>query len=137
MALLSVVETSAQSRFTDNGEPIYNTQGELVANSLSEMFADDSTNLVNGIQYDEAGSANGGIVWTGTDADGAVSEAHCGSFLVNSSGSGGLGRADQLDGGWIEWGFLNCVNTAPVYGLTDVLIVPPPDDLFEDGFESN
>jgi hypothetical protein len=136
-ALLSVEGNNAQSLFSDNGEPIYNTRGELVANSLAEMFAADSTSLVNGIQYDETGSDNGGIVWTGTEANGSLAAAHCDSFSVNSGESGRLGRADQTDGGWTEWGFLNCVNTAPVYGLTEVLIVPPPNQLFEDGFEGN
>jgi len=123
-AILSVTGTTAPSRFTDGGEPIYNTQGELVANDLTSMFAGGATALTNIILYDQAGNSNAGIAWTGTDADGSLAPTHCTSFSTNSSLQGGrIGRSDEVDGQWTEWGGLNCVNPARVYGLTDVFVV--------------
>lgn len=124
IAILSVTGTTAQSRFADGGEPIYNTQGELVANSLTDMFAGAGTNLTNAILYDETGSANDGIVWTGTDADGTLAPTHCSDYTTSSDQQDGrIGQSADADAQWVEWGTLNCVNPARVYGLTDVVTI--------------
>jgi len=125
-AILSVTGTNAPSRFVDGGEAIYNTQGELVANSLSDLFAGAGTGLFNDIQYDEAGNANAGIVWTGTQNDGTLAPTHCSNYTTTSTlQDGRIGRSDQFDGQWTEWGTLNCVNPARLYGLTDVFEETP------------
>ena len=123
-AILSVTGTTAQSRFVDSGEPIYNTRGELVANSLTDMFADAGTSLENAIFYDEGGNDNSGIVWTGTDADGTLAPTHCSDYTTNSDQQDGrIGQSAEVDAQWVEWGTLNCVNPARVYGLTDVITI--------------
>ena len=124
-AILSVVGTLAQSRFVDNGEPIYNARGQIVAARLSQMFAGGTTILKNPILYDEAGTANAGTVWTGTDANGALAPTHCTSYSTNTTlQDGRIGSSDLSDSKWTELGTLNCVNPARLYGLTDVITVP-------------
>lgn len=131
-ALIAVVGTSMQSRFVDGGEPIYNTHGERVANSLSDMFDGGVTSLDNPILYDEAGEQNAGIVWTGADADDTLAPTHCTSFSTNTDQQDGrIGRSDEADGAWTEWGTLNCVNIARLYGVTDVVTVPEPPLLLQ------
>jgi len=123
-AILSVVGTSAQSRFVDGGEPIYNTRGQIVANNFSEMFSGAGTSLANTILYDEAGNANDGIVWTGTEADGTLAPTHCTSYSTNSNQQDGrIGQSNDSDGQWVQWGTLNCVNPARLYGMTEVFAV--------------
>jgi hypothetical protein len=86
--------------------------------------------LDNPILYDEAGEEHAGIVWTGTDADDTLSMTHCTSYSTNTDQqTGRIGRSDQIDDGWTEWGILNCVNPARLYGLTAVLVPEPAGPL--------
>ena len=124
-AVLSVTGTLAPSRFVDNGEPIYNTNGELVASNLTAMFAGVGTSLLNAVQYDERGVARSVIVWTGTNANGALAPTHCTNFSTNTDQQDGrIGRSEATDLEWVELGTLNCINPARLYGLSAVVVAP-------------
>ena len=124
-AVLSVTGTLAPSRFVDNGEPIYNTRGELVAANLTAMFAGAGTTLSNPVQFNQFGVANSGIVWTGTDANGALAPTHCTNYSTNTDQQDGrIGASDAADLEWVQFGTLNCINPARLYGLSAVLIAP-------------
>lgn len=124
-AVLSVTGTLAPSRFVDNGEPIYNTRGELVAPNLAAMFAGAGTTLSNAVQYDELGVAHSGTVWTGTNADGTLAPTHCTNYSTNTDQQDGrIGYVDEADLEWVEFGTLNCINPARLYGLSAVVVAP-------------
>jgi len=121
-AVLSSATTDAVDRFADDGVPIYNTRGELVASTVSELFAGAGTTLDHQVWYDEFANqiAGGMLAWTGSQSDGTATTRLCQGWSTSSNAfDANVGHADLVDDNWLSWGTLNCTNPARLYGLSD------------------
>jgi hypothetical protein len=86
------------------------------------MFGGGGTSLLNAVLYDEKGASVDAIVWTGTQADGTLAPTHCTNYTTNTTlQDGRIGTSAATDLQWVEYGTLNCVNPARLYGLTVVV----------------
>ena len=65
-AVVSTQGNPAKSRLTVSG-PLYNTNGEIVANGRNDLW---DGKLDNAVGYDASGNPTAKLVWTGTDSDG-------------------------------------------------------------------
>jgi hypothetical protein len=101
VALLSDSTTDARARITVDG-PVYNTAGELLADSLDDLF--DGT-IATPVAYSESGERNLAVAYTGTGIDGLKStlelESYCGDWTNDTDGVTQIGRADSADARWI------------------------------------
>ncbi len=125
-AVLSNQTQAAADRFVDDGVAIYNTRGELVAFSLSDLFAGSGTNLHHQVWYDEfaAQVASPMLAWTGSDSTGAPTTRLCQGWSTASTAyDATVGHPDLVDDDWLSWGTLNCTNPARLYGLSDPVSV--------------
>jgi hypothetical protein len=112
--------------------PIYNTQGERIANGLADLW--DGA-ILNAIQYDQYGTTLGDtFVWTGSNANGTR------KYLYGSS-SGPLGSpapddptdphvvfgsSTQSDSKWLKNGtFVDFYETHSLYALSGVVYIAP------------
>jgi hypothetical protein len=109
-ALLSDGVTDAVDRIVDgffvlpNGTPVAATKGELFNLDLSHA-----------IDMTELRSPYGGVVWTGSNAQGRAYDS-CNGFTSSFPGNlGGIGRATALDFGWITDGVASCDQDFPLY----------------------
>ena len=103
------------------GIPIFNTNGDLVANNVGSLFAGAATQLQAPISYDENGVLRNLEVWTGTNASGTVSQDASG--WTNANGTATLGFSAHTDSRWIDNGATTSFSSA-LYGVSTILTVP-------------
>jgi hypothetical protein len=119
---VSAYENTAALFANHSSVPIYNTLGERVADSFSDLW---DGSLHNAVKADELGNdlGNRGVA-TGTSWDGSASWNPLGPKL----GSYGVetGRAGETSAAWLETsGLTPSRYSVPVYGITQELRTPP------------
>jgi hypothetical protein len=123
--------TNTFTTSTDTDYPIYNTNGQLIANSNADLW--DGT-LANPISFTQTGGlpTSGTFVWTGSLPDGTGwSSAHyeLGAGFVNN----GAGQSTATGNTWIKYGGINTEGTLHLYGISSPLSnsgdVPEPSSL--------
>ena len=122
----------ARDRLTIDG-PVYNTQGELVATDLDDLF---DGQIDAPILYDETGAEVTGnlSVWSGTTPAGVWGGQSCGDWdNPSSSNSGDTGIAGATNSTWILGGFSSCNQSARLYGISPAFTVPVRGDFNGDG----
>jgi hypothetical protein len=112
----------------DNTRPIYNLNGDLIANSYADLT--DGT-LTTAIGYDESGNAIHASVWTGVLCDGVtifVGDDTLGGMdtavdgcVYGSSSATGCNFSYQSIGGG-----LGCTDQMYLYAVSPLLTVPAP-----------
>lgn len=118
-----------QSAFSDTSQPIYNTNGDKVADNAAELF---STSLDSAIGYDESGVANSAYIWTGYNFTGGPTGIGDDSLGGNDSLTDGClaGTADEDDNRWaasVLAGGAGCDGAnLGLYVLSPLLTVPAP-----------
>ncbi len=113
--------------------PIYNMQGELVANDASDLF--DGA-IAAPIRYTELGNSisSNFQVWTGTQSNGIWSGASAGAW-DDPSGSvlATVGSATNIAAAWTDNGEVPSNQLARLYALSPVFTVPLGGDFNNDG----
>ena len=104
--------------------PVYNTQGQLVANAATPLYS-VSGNIINPIGYDQFGNAQATYVWTGSGYDGTGDDPLGGQPY--GLGQPDLGYSNISYGGWLgQSGYANQTNVYPLYALSSPITVPEP-----------
>ena len=133
-------DNTGTNPFSSPGVPIYNTAGELVALSNSDLW---DGSIVHAIDfYESAGTSGNTVVWTGTRADGTASE---GFDVLRPSGALGstslnpiiaptvftmTGSAGSINSSWIHSALNSHDQPLDLYGMSGILtVVPEPSAL--------
>ena len=113
-AWLSDSEESAADRLTHSDVPYVDTLGNVIALNWTELITTDHLTYM---YYDEFGSADNTLVWTGTNADGDLynTALTCSNWLEGSSGSAMTGNPSHFDDKWTEYGSVNCSGEQTIY----------------------
>lgn len=117
----------AETAFQNNiSSPIYNLEGELVANNRADLF---DGSIENAIKYDENGDAISGFAFTGFDefGNGANNDPSAPTplYTLGHGGTGcAVGRTTSTNKGWAALG--NSNNSRSIYIISPVLTVPLP-----------
>ena len=107
--------------------PVYNTQGQLVANAATPLYSIYG-NILNPIGYDQFGNADSTLVWTGSDYDGTNDDPLGGQQYA--LGQPDLGYSSIAYEGWLgQYSFANATNVYPLYALSSPITVPEPSTL--------
>ncbi len=130
--------TSTNTSTDGTGVPIYNLNGQLVANDYADLW-DGTINAA--INYTQDGTVRPGTlvsVWTGSETDGTEKQLlGAGRGLGNSNGTYSyLGIYTATDGNWISTGSLVLDQVRPLYAMSGILIngvdeasIPEPGSL--------
>ena len=112
---------SAIDRLPNSAVPIYNTNGDLVANAAHDIW---SGTLLHAIAYTETAVVMDTLVWTATLPNGHVPPTNQG---LGDFGDVVVGRSSASDGGWVDFD-LAFSNNPPhsFYGFSDVITVAAP-----------
>ena len=120
------VQQAIQNAPFTSSIPVYNTQGQLVANAATPLYNGAGV-IINPIEYDQFGNALATYVWTGSDSDGTFD---------NPLGNGNVyGQPDlgysSYQSFWLgsSAGFDNPTNVHPLYALSSPITVPEPGTL--------
>ncbi|MCA9260723.1 MAG: hypothetical protein KDA61_16030, partial [Planctomycetales bacterium] len=131
-AILSDSLTNAKDRITSTA-PVYNTLGQLVANSYQDLWNTSVTPLINPIAYDEAGKTPFAEVFTGTRPNGAYSGLAAGNWAapINANVQATVGIAGPTGPGWLDTTVVGPGGLQlALYGISVGLTVPgEPSDL--------
>lgn len=103
--------------------PVYNTAGQLVANSTTPLY-NPSGAILNPIEYDQFGNPDSTYVWTGSGGDGTYDNP-----LGNGNvyGPPDLGYSNFSSYGWLgQASYANATNVYPLYALSSPITVPEP-----------
>ena len=107
--------------------PVYNTQGQLVANAATPLYSVFG-NIINPILYDQFGNPNSTLVWTGSGYDGTGDDPLGGQPYAE--GEPDLGYSNTTQEGWLgQYGYANETNVYPLYALSSPITVPEPSTL--------
>ncbi|MBN7798872.1 choice-of-anchor D domain-containing protein [Parahaliea mediterranea] len=123
----TLVTTSAFGGNTS--QPIYNTNGDKVADNRAELFSDA---LDSAIGYDESGAANANNIWTGfleTGAAVGIGDDSLGGhdFVLDGCLVGNAGQADERWAASIATGGAGCTGANfGLYVLSPLLSVTAP-----------
>jgi len=120
-AMLSIPGLNAKDRIAIGG-PIYNTNGDLIANDATDLW---DGSIQNPVGYDEFGVpvADGTKVWTGSFSAGSAAVNTCGAF--NDPGSFGMtGNGTFSNTTWLDAGAQSCGLSARLYAISPLLTVP-------------
>ena len=111
----------AIDRLPNSSDPIYNINGDLVANATHDIW---SGTLLHAIAYTETAAMVDTLVWTATLPNGHVPPTNQG---LGDFGSVVVGRSSASDGGWVDFD-LAFSNGTPhsFYGFSDVITVAAP-----------
>lgn len=115
-AIISTRPNSGE-RAVDNAVvtvPVYNTQGEKVADDASELYGDG---VQNAIKYDEDGEEKVTRVWTGSNRHGTPS----GFWVGHPERRATFGKSGETNMSWMEHGDWVAAIQMPVYALSEVL----------------
>lgn len=103
--------------FTDTSAPIYNQNGDLVANNFAQLW---SGTLDASVGYSEAGVYISDYVWTGSTSSGtAASGATLG--LANPK----LGVSSYTNSGWLDVATTPNNTSHRLYAVSEQLVVVP------------
>ncbi len=102
-AVISSTTQNARSLtgVSENSDPIFNTQGEIVATSRAHLW-NRATDLFNAVRYDQYGSIHVVAIASGSDGNGVFIQSACDDWS-NSSGALGAGQGDSglTDRRWV------------------------------------
>jgi hypothetical protein len=104
--------------------PVYNTDGQLVANAANPLFNNQGT-ILSPIDYNQFGQAEAAYVWTGSSFDGTND---------NPLGNGGVfGPPDvgysTYTEDWLSDGSDNPTQLHPLFAISSPITVPEPTTL--------
>src|SRR5262249_2822009 len=97
--------------------PIYDMNGDLVANAAHDIW---SGTLLHAINYTETASILNPLVWTATLPDGHVPPTNQG---LGDFGDVVVGNSSASDGGWVDFGQAFSQSQHSFYGYSDVISV--------------
>ena len=121
------VQDAIQNAPFTSSIPVYNTQGQLLANAAHPLYSPGGF-ILNSINYDQFGQTQNTYVWTGSALDGTFDNP-----LGNGNvyGPPDLGRSDQGQSGlWCgSYGFDTATNIHPLYALSSPITVPEPSTI--------
>lgn len=101
--------------------PIYNTNGDRVANDYAGLFGGPSTALSNPIVFDQYGDVASVEVWTGTNSSGFLSASGDNDGWLNTGSSAMSGTSNQVGDRWIENTITDGnVGNLHLYGISEV-----------------
>ena len=109
--------------------PVYNTQGQLVANAGTPLY---SGSLINPIYYDQFGNSSTLSAWTGSTIAGNADPIY---YMDSSSGSTEMGIPVLTNSGWIadfatgQIGAGGVVQFGAIYALSSPITTPEPATL--------
>ncbi len=117
-AWLSTEEIDAQDRFAYSTNPIVLANFTEVAPNILELTKGD---ISNSIAVDESGATHASMAWTGTLADGTLSNSHCQGWTTSQSAvcdcNGGYGSTSNQDARWSYMGSGMCDGAKRLYCL--------------------
>ncbi|MGA2031613.1 MAG: PEP-CTERM sorting domain-containing protein [Thermoguttaceae bacterium] len=106
--------------------PVYNTDGQLVANASTPLYGTTGT-LINPIGYDQFGNALATGVWTGSNTDGTSDKPLGGQ---SSYGWPDTGYSANTNAIWIHGGYESQGSPMVFYALSSpITVVPEPASL--------
>jgi hypothetical protein len=112
---------SAIARLPNSAVPIYDINGDLVANAAHDIW---SGTLLHAIDYTETAVISATLVWTATLPTGHVPPSNQG---LGDFGDEVVGSSSASDGGWVDFGEAFNLNPAhSFYGFSDVITVAAP-----------
>ena len=131
-AIGSTDAVNANVNAPNNGSiPVYNTNGQLVADSSDPLYSGQG--IYNSIDYQQDGSISQNFyVWTGSDVHGDLCP------ITNNSWTNVLGLGDPLveegvippypgNTAWLFSGGCSVGSTYPLYALSSPITVPTPE----------
>ncbi len=123
-AIASTLTVSASANAPNNGTiPVYNTAGQLVANSLSPLYGSTLYNPIDYTQFGASPPINGfgdTCVWTGTNDYGAAIPSY-----ELGTGNTTIGLASNTSQAWINDGSaIAPYNSFPLYALSAPITSP-------------
>ena len=104
--------------------PVYNTQGQLVANAATPLYNVSGT-ILNPISYDQFGNSDISYVWTGTYYDGTPDNP-LGNGIYFGPPDIGISNITSF---WLAGGTDIATNVHPLYALSSPITVPEPGTL--------
>ncbi len=122
-AIASTHATDAKNRIVQSWGDFKNNNGEVVANSVSDLF---DGNLAASINYDVSGSAivSNTMIWTGSNSDGTADTSnHCLNWSdKTNANSARYGDVTALTGTWFDAGSQTCDSQARIACVAQITI---------------
>ena len=117
------VQQAIQNAPFTSSIPVYNTEGQLVANAATPLYSESGA-ILNPIGYDQFGNAKNTYVWTGSGGDGTFDNP-LGNGIVY--GPPDLGYSALSSYGWLgQASYANATSVYPLYALSSPITVPEP-----------
>ena len=122
------VDADVNAPFTA-GIPVYNTQGQLVADSGTPLY---SGTLLNPIFYDQYGNSNTLSAWTGSTSSGTADPVN---YMDAPSGNTEMGAPVFTNSTWLanfvasQVGANGIVQEGAIYALSSPIKTPEPASL--------
>jgi hypothetical protein len=116
----TAVPVNARDRLPNSAVPIYDRNGDLVANAAQDIW---SGHLLHAIDYTEAGSFLSTLVFTATLPNGLLDPSLQG---FGEFGAQIVGSSTATDSGWIDSATSFSETAHSFYGFSDVITVAPP-----------
>jgi hypothetical protein len=122
-AIASVPGLSAEQNVTscagcDDSVPIYLVDGTFVAGSVADLFSDSASSMIN---EDQFGDADGGYIWTGSNADGSAFDGDELGSEFPEIGDPGFGYPNEF-----AWTTFDSGNQFSLYAISGVIDAPEP-----------